>query len=61
MRVVGLLETPCMSFLLDYHFVDFPCGCDYFDGSAQEEQMEEPGAWSRHGPEKGIFQCGLQQ
>ena len=33
----------------------------YFDGNAQEGKMGEAGAWSRHGPEKGIFQCGLQQ
>ena len=50
-----------MIFLSDYHFVDFPCGCDFVDGSAQEGKWGEAGAWSRHGPEKGIFQCGLQQ
>ena len=33
----------------------------YFDGSAQMETLGEAGAWSRHGPERGIFQCGLQQ
>ena len=25
------------------------------------EKLGEAGAWSRHGPERGIFQCGLQQ
>ena len=32
----------------------------YFDGIAQEGKGGA-GAWSRHGPEKGIFQCGIQQ
>ena len=25
------------------------------------ETLGQAGAWSRHGPERGIFQCGLQQ
>ena len=25
------------------------------------DKLGEAGAWIRHGPERGIFQCGLQQ